>query len=277
MRRKRLFASDQSLGMDQNITRKDFLNSVAVRVEHVARSGSPDQVAIWYEKGGHVYRVLAKRVVMASGGWINKHVVADLPEDIKLAYGEFHYAPAMVVNVALTNWRFFYDLGAPACRWFGDGFGFSCNLRRSMVTPGYDPPLHPDMLTVLTYYLGLYTPGRSAYEQGVLGRTRMLATSYADYERQIREHMVRLFSSVAFDPKRDIAGIILNRWGHARVVQSPGFYYGRDGKPAARDVVMKGFGHIAIGHSELNGHQSATGAMAQGKRAAEQVLTMARA
>jgi spermidine dehydrogenase len=249
------------------------LGAIAVRVEHVASAGAADKVAIWYEKGGQVYRVLANRVVMASGGWINKHVIADLPEDIHAAYGDFHYAPAMVVNVALTNWRFLYDLGAPACRWFGDGFGFSCNIRRSMVTSSYNPPLHPDMPTVLTYYVGLYTPGRSAYEQGVLGRTRLLASPYADYERRIREHMTHLFSQAGFNPRRDIAGVILNRWGHARVVQSPGFYYGRDGRPAARDVVMKGFGRIAIGHSELNGHQSATGAMAQGKRAVEQVLT----
>jgi spermidine dehydrogenase len=36
-------------------------------------------------------------------------------------------------------------------------------------------------------------------------------------------------------------------------------------------VVGKGFGKIAIAHSELNGHQNATGALAQGKRAAEQI------
>jgi len=30
-----------------------------------------------------------------------------------------------------------------------------------------------------------------------------------------------------------------------------------------------------IAHSELNGHQNATGALAQGRRAAEQALSMA--
>jgi spermidine dehydrogenase len=248
------------------------LGAVAVRVEHVARAGSPDLVRIAYEQGGQVRTVSAKKVVVATGGWITKHVVADLPEEIKTAYNDFHYAPAMVVNVALTNWRFLYKLGAPAVRWFGDGFGFSANIRRSMVTSSYVPPLHPDKPTILTYYLGLYTPGRSAYEQGVMGRAKLLASPYADYERQIREHMTRLFSDAGFDPRTDIAGIILNRWGHARVVQPPGWHYGTEGKPAPRDVVMKGYGNVAIGHSELNGHQSAGGAMQQGKRAAEQVL-----
>jgi spermidine dehydrogenase len=178
----------------------------------------------------------------------------------------------MVVNVALTNWRFLYKLGASAARWFGDGFGFSCNIRRPMVAGAYHPPLHPDRPTILTFYLGLYTRGKSAAEQGSLGRQQLLATTYADYERQLRRHLTRLFADYGFDPRKDIAGIILNRWGHARVLQPPGFYYGSGGKPAAREIVQRGFGRIAIGHSELNGHQNVTGALAQGKRAVEQVL-----
>jgi spermidine dehydrogenase len=248
------------------------LGATAVKIEHEARAGSPGDVIVAYEKGGTVYRVKAHKVIMASGGWINKLVLADLPPDIKAAYGEFCYGSALVVNVALRNWRFLYKLGAPAARWFGDKFGFVCNIRRPMVAGGYSPPLHPDKPAVLTYYVGVYTPGRSAYEQGVLARARLLSQSYADYERQCREHMVKLFGEAGFNPKTDIAGIILNRWGHARVLQPPGFHYGRNGQPAGWEVISKGYGNIAIGHSELNGHQSVGGAMAQGKRAAEQTL-----
>ena len=250
------------------------VGATVVRVEHAAAAGSADRVVIHYEKGGVVHRVQARAAVMASGGWINKHVIADLPTEMKAAYGDFVYSPALVVNVALTNWRFLYKLGAPSCRWFGDDFGFTCNIRRPMLAGTHRIPLHPDQPTVLTFYMGLYSPGRPAYEQGVLARARLFAAMYADYERTIRSHMVRLFSEYGFDPRKDIAGIILNRWGHARLVQPPGFYYGKDGKPAGRQIIEKGFGRIAIGHSELNGHQSVTGAIAQGKRAAEQVVAL---
>jgi hypothetical protein len=40
--------------------------------------------------------------------------------------------------------------------------------------------------------------------------------------------------------------------------------------------VERGYGQIAIAHSELNGHQNATGALAQGKRAAEQIAVKAK-
>ena len=129
--------------------------------------------------------------------------------------------------------------------------------------------MEPDKPTVLTFYLGLYTPGKTAAEQGALNRTKLYTTPYADYERAVLAQMTRQFASAGFDAKRDVAGIILNRWGHARLVQPPGWYYGNDGQPAPREIVAKGFGKISIGHSELNGHQSATGAMAQGKRLGE--------
>jgi len=29
--------------------------------------------------------------------------------------------------------------------------------------------------------------------------------------------MVKMFSAGGFDPKRDVAGIVLNRWGHAYI------------------------------------------------------------
>jgi spermidine dehydrogenase len=245
------------------------LGATVLRVE-------PDSagVAVTYEKGGKLYRSKARAAVMASAGWMTKHVVTNLPANIRAAYDEFQHASAMSVNVALTNWRFLYKLGAPACRWFSGGFGFSANIRRSMAAGSYQPPLHPDKPVVLTFYTGLYTPGKSPAEQGALGRKKLMETSYRDYERQIRSQMTTMFGGAGFDPVKDIAGIVLNRWGHARIVQPPGFYYGRDGEPAAREIVAKGFGRVAIGHSELDGHQTATGAILQGKRTAESVLGM---
>jgi spermidine dehydrogenase len=244
------------------------LGATVIRVEHVPGSG----VAVTYEKGGKLHRTRAASLVMASAGWINRHLLADLPGDLRAAYGEFQYAPALSVNVALTNWRFLYKLDAPAVRYFNEGFGWSCNIRRPMIAGAYNPPLHPDEPIVLTFYLGLYAPGRPAAEQGDAGRKKLLGTTYADYENQIRTQMTTLFHDAGFRASKDIAGIVLNRWGHARILQPPGFYYGREGRSSPREIVQKGYGRILIAHSELNGHQSAAGALQQAKRAADQLF-----
>jgi spermidine dehydrogenase len=245
------------------------LGATVVRVEH-QRTG----VAVTYAADGKLYRTRARAAVVASAGWVNRHTIADLPENLRAAYDEFHHAPALSVNVALRNWRFLYKLRAPAVRYFDGEFGWSCNIRQSMMAGSFAAPIHPDKPIVLTFYTGIYERGKSAQEQGDRGRQKLLSTRYAEYERLIRRQMTALFEGAGFNASRDIAGIVLNRWGHARVIQPPGFYYGRDGKPSPREVIGKGFGRIAIAHSELNGHQNATGALAQGRRAAEQILAL---
>ncbi|MHC1480141.1 NAD(P)-binding protein [Frateuria aurantia] len=252
------------------------LRSTVIRVAHHGSAGAADGVEIQYERAGEVHAVRARTVIMATGGWVTKHVLADLPEPIRQAYQQFVYAPALIANVAVHNWRFLRRLNATAARWMDDGtmFGFAANIRQTMVGGAYQPPLDPARPALLTFYMGLYTPGHDAHVQGVLGRTRLLATRYADYERSIRRQMTTMFGSTGFDAARDIAGIVLNRWGHARVVQPPGFYYGLNGQPSPREVVARGYGRVIIAHSELNGAQNYRGAFEHGTRAARQALEM---
>ncbi len=251
------------------------LNATVLRVRH---EGVADkEVAVTYERHGKLFTARAPRVVMASGGWINKHVLVDMPPDLRAAYAQFAYAPALIANVALRQWRFMYDLGVTACRWFDDdasGFGYCCNLRQNMVTTGNAPALHPDQPAVLTFYLGLAVPGLPAAQQGMAARARLLNTSFADFEQQIRRQMVRLFGSHGFRPERDIAAIVLNRWGHARLIEPPGFHYGTGGNPSPLERVRSGYGRIAIGHSELNGAQHWGSALEYGSKAGEQAAAI---
>ena len=141
-----------------------------------------------------------------------------------------------------------------------------------MMVGDYQPPLAPDQPIVLSFYVPFYYPGETARTQGILGRTDMLGSSYAEYEKRILDQMNRLFASAGFDAHRDVAGIILNRWGHAYVAPTPGFYFGQNGRPAPRDVVRERFGRIAFGHSALHGNQHWGSAADEGARAMQQVL-----
>jgi spermidine dehydrogenase len=252
------------------------LNATALRVEHVSGERGRDALAVTYERDGSLFRVGARAVVMASGGWVNKHILLDMPPDLRAAYEQFAYAPALIVNVALRQWRFLYDMGITACRWFdeADGIGYCCNIRQNMVTAGHAPGLHPDRPAVLSFYMGLPIPGLPAAVQGATSRAKFLATPYMDFELRIRRQMMSLFASHGFKPERDIAAIVLNRWGHARLIEPPGFHYGVGGRPSPLERVREGYGRVAIGHSELNGAQHWGSALEYGKRAGEQAAAM---
>ena len=249
------------------------LGALAVHLEHDKKPEKSEYVRVEYTKGDKILSLKARTVVMANGSWVTRRIVNGLPGDHKAAYAQFNRSPMLIVNVALNNWQFLHNLGLTACRWF-DGFGFSCNIRRPMIIGDYRPPLDPDKPTILTFYVPFYYPGLSMKQQGVKGRMELLSTSYAEYERKILSQMSRLFVKAGFDPKKDVAGIVINRWGHAYVNPQPGFYYGKDGLPAPSSVIRRPFGRIAFAHSELNGHQHWLGAAVEGRRATKQVMNM---
>ncbi len=251
--------------------RRMRLSSTVVRIRPEGAPKTAELVSVVYEKGGRLYRVTARAAVVAIGSWVAKHIVRDLPNDYRSALDQFFYEPILMVNVALRNWRFLDKLGFGAGRWF-DGFGFFGTIRQPMVIGGSPTPFHPDKPIVMTLYAPMQNPDLPLEAEGPAGRAQLYGTSYADYERQIVKQMQRVFSAGGFNARRDIAGIVLNRWGHAMPTPPPGFFFGTDGNPPPREVLRKPFGRIAFGHSELGARGDWIGALEEGKRAMMQVL-----
>jgi spermidine dehydrogenase len=248
------------------------LEATAVRVEHEGEPEKSSFVWITYTRGGKVYRLKARSAVMAGGSWTTKHIVRDLPESHRVAYSQFYRSPYMVVNVALRNWRSLYQLGISGGRWF-EGIGNWTEVRKIATFGAEQKTIGPDSPTVLTLYVAFLTPGMPAKEQGSKGRYEMLSTSYREYERRIRAQFDDMFSRSGFDPKRDIAGIILNRWGHAFCSPQPGFFFGKDGKPAPREVLRSApFGRIAFSNTDLSGSPDHRTAISESDRAVGQLL-----
>jgi spermidine dehydrogenase len=100
-----------------------------------------------------------------------------------------------------------------------------------------------------------------------------LGTSLAQYERAFREQLGDMFAPGGLDPRRDIAGIILNRWGHAYVNPQPGFFFGVNGKPAPRDVLRGApHGRIAFANTDLAGASDHRNSIREADRAVKQLV-----
>jgi spermidine dehydrogenase len=250
------------------------LDSTAVWVKHDGDPAKSESVTIAYARGGKTYRVKARSVVMAGGSWTTKHIVRDLPADRREAYSQFYRSPCMVANVAVRNWRFLYKLGISGCQWF-EGLGSFMQIRKVALCGAESPTIGPDSPVVLTIKVLYSSPGKTAEQQGHLGRAEMISTPFREYERQIRRQLTDMFVGSGFDAGRDIAGIILNRWGHAYASPAPGFYFGKDGKPAPGDVLRAApFGRIAFANTDLSGTPDHKSSILEGDRAVEQLLDL---
>jgi len=248
------------------------LSSTAI---HVAHDGDPNKagsVTVAYLSGGKLYKVKARSVVMAGGCWTTKHILKGLPETHRTAYAQFYRSPCMMANVAVRNWRFLYQMGMTGCRWF-EGIGNYMEVRKLALTGIEESTIGPDSPIVLTLKVLYSYPGHATEEQGNQGRREMLGTSFKDYERRIREQFSEMFAGVGFDAGRDIAGIVLNRWGHAYLSPQPGFFFGRDGRPAPRETLRSApFGRIAFANTDLAGAMDHRYSILEAQRAVRQLL-----
>lgn len=247
------------------------LQATVISVQHVGEPDRAEAVEVVYERGRKLYRVRARAVIVAGGSWTAKHILRDLPGRCREAYAQFHRAPCLMANVAVRNWRFLHRLGLTECQWF-EGIGNSVTLRK-VATFGTDPAvISPDLPTVLTLKILFSKPGLSLEEQTVRGRTELLTTPFRTYERAIREQLTALFGKAGFEADRDIAGIILNRWGHAYLSPQPGFFFGTGGKPGPGEVLRGNpYGRVAFANSDLSGIMDHRMSIQEARRAVSQI------
>lgn len=249
------------------------LAATVVSVQHDGDPAHASTVSVAYEKDGRLYRVKARSVVMAGGSWTTKHIVKDLPESHRRAYSEFYRSPCLIANVAVRNWRFLYKMGLSGCRWFDGLIGNYMEVRKLALTGQEALTISPDSPIVLSLKVLYSYPGLSTEEQGNRGRGELLSTSFREYERRIRQQFTDMFASTGFDAERDIAGIILNRWGHAYLSPQPGFFFGKNGKPAPRETLRKSpFGRIAFANTDLAGAMDHRFSILEAQRAVDQVF-----
>src|SRR5271166_1412142 len=248
------------------------LSSTAVWVQHDGDPAKSEFVTVVYVQSNKLFRVKARTVVMAGGCWTAKHIVRDLPLLQRDAYSQFYRSPCLMANVALRNWRFLYKMGISGCRWF-EGFGNYFDVRKQALVGLDNQTIGPDSPTVLSVKVLYSYPGLSTEDQGHHGRGELLSTSFAEYESQIREQFTQMFGHAGFDARRDIAGIILNRWGHAYLSPQPGFFFGTNGAQAPREVLSSApFGRIAFANTDLAGAMDHRFSILEAQRAVSQLL-----
>jgi len=250
------------------------LRSTVISIEHEGDPARSPHVIIVYLREGRLYRVRGRSVILANGSWTINSIARDLPTAYRQAYAQFFRAPCIMANVAMRNWRFLANLGISQCQWF-DGIGNYLAVRRVATFGGGSPSLSPDNPTVLTLKILFANPGRSLPEQVNTGRYQLMTTPFSVYEKQIREQFADMFGKQGFDGRRDIAGIILNRWGHAYLAPQPGFFFGKSGKPGPAELMRRQpFARIAFANSDLSGIMDHRASITEAQRAVRQVASL---
>jgi spermidine dehydrogenase len=226
------------------------LNSTVVHVAHGGANEAAREVDVAYMCGQKLASVRARNCVLACYNGMIPYLCPELPDKQKEALSYLVKAPLVYTHVAIKNWTGFQKLGihqieAPGSYHTYAALDFPVSLGE------YQFPSKPEQPMVLFMLRTPCKPGLPMRDQNRAGRAELLRTSFATFERNIRDQLGRMLGPTGFDPARDIDGITVNRWAH-------GYAYGynslfdpdwtEDQKPWV--IGRKRFGRIAIANSD---------------------------
>jgi spermidine dehydrogenase len=242
------------------------LDSTVINVAHRAPGGT-GEVDVTYVRGGKAYRVRGAKCVLACWHGVIPHLCPELPPPQKEALRYGAKVPLLYTNVALRNWTALAKLGvhsveAPGAYWSEVAVDYPVSLGSHSFAKG---PADPVILFMMR---APCKPGLSARDQHRIGRTELLATAWATYERQIRDQLARMFGAGGFDPARDIAGITVNRWSHGYAYEYNSLWdpdWPKEQQPCV--IARQRHGNIAIANSDAGAYAYTDSAIDQAWRA----------
>ena len=248
------------------------LNSTVVRAVNVGDLASAREVAVTYIRDGKTFNVRARNCVLAGYNAMIPYLCPELPEKQKEALHEAVKSPLVYTTVALRNWQAFKKLGiadvyAPGS--YHSGFG----LNPKVDIGDYRSPSSPDDPILIHMLRVPARPGLTEHEQNKVGRAELLATTFATFERNIRDQLARTLGEGGFDPARDIEAITVNRWPHGYAAEfNPLFEPVLPLAEQPQVIARAKFGRIAIANSDAGAAAYTDSAIDQAHRAVGELL-----
>ena len=247
------------------------LNSTVVQVRHVGDPLNAKQVEVAYMREGKLRSVKAANCVLACYNGMIPYLCPELPEKQRDALALLVKAPLVYTQVAIRNWTSFHELGmfqidAPGSYYNYVALDFPVSLG------DYKYPSRPEEPAVIFMLRTPCKPGLPAQAQNRAGRMELMRTTFATFERTVREQMGRMLGAGGFDPARDVAAITVNRWAHGYAFHDNPLFdpdWSENEKPWV--VGRQPFGRITIANSDAGGEAYTNCAIDQAYRAVQEL------
>ena len=252
------------------------LNSTAVNVRHDGSPESAKEAIVTYSRGGKLFDVRGSHVVMACWNMFIPHLAPEMPQAQKEALMYGVKGPLVYTSVALRRWTAFEKLGVSNVStptMYHDSLG----LAEAVDLGDIRHARTPNDPVVVSMGRHPCAPGKPRKEQHRIGRADLLAATFEDFERSIRDQLARVLGGGGFDPARDIAAITVNRWPHGYAYTYNSLYEPIEWvytssleRPCVK--ARQPFGRITIANSDAAASPHTDAAFLEASRAVGEVL-----
>jgi spermidine dehydrogenase len=240
---------------------------------HVANQG--DGVDVSYVNGDKAYKVRGRHCILAGYNGMIPHLCPELPAAQKehLAYGV--KVPFIWANVLLRSGAAVSQGGASVYQCPGSFFELVTHAP-PVNLGAYKAPSRPDdpMLMFMGHMPAPKGDGsQSGRDLCRLGRRKLLATPFSDYEAEIRKQLIGMYGQYGFNAERDIEAITINRWSHGYAYEymelfDPDWPEGQ----APHELGRKPIGRISIANSDSEAYAYVQAAIKAAMRAVDEVV-----
>jgi spermidine dehydrogenase len=249
------------------------LSSTVVRARNLGDPKVAREVEVVYARGDKLFSVRAGDCVLASWNMMIPYLVQELPEPQKAALHTLVKTPLVYTSVAIRNWTSFHRLGVRGVTAPGS-YHTSFHLNAPVDIGGYAAERDPERPILVHMTKTPCKPGLPEHEQNKAGRYELMATSFEDFERNIRDQLGRTLDGGGFDPARDITAITVNRWPHGYAPEYNPLWEPDLPPEQQPNVIGRArFGRIAIANSDSGRAAYTDSAINQAYRAVGELLS----
>jgi spermidine dehydrogenase len=250
-------------------------SKVRIRLQSIVIDARNDGsgVRVDYLQGDEVYRVRGRRCVLACYNMMIPYLCPDVPAPQKEALNYLVKHPLVVINVLLANGRAAQQAGVVESYCPGRLLG-GCRIVAGMASADAASAWDLERPVIQQFYGGIGATGQGldAREQNRAGRRKLLAMSFEDFEREVRETLSGLYVGTDFDAAGDILAITVNRWPHGYAYEyfttaDPDWAPGQ----APHEIGRRPIGNIAIANSDSGAKAYLDSAIDQAYRAVSEL------
>lgn len=231
------------------------LQSTALDVRNVAGGV---EIVYGCKRTNKLYKVFAKKAIMANYNAMIPYIVKELQEEQKSALSQCVKTSLIYTKVLLSNWECFTKLGihdiyAPKSFYVNTKLDFPVDMG------AYKHPRDPKK-PICLHLIGsplwlnpkeIDTTQLTARDLSRLTRHALLETPFSTLEQMTLSHLQEIFGQAGFK-KSDVLGITLNRWGHCYAYNYNSLFDTPKQSKATIKAARKVCGNIAIANSDAN-------------------------
>lgn len=247
------------------------LNSTVVKAQNTPKG----VVEVGYVQDDNLYKLIAKKVIMAGNHRLNPYMLPDSDDSQNAAFALNVKVPLIYGKVMVSNWRAFKKLGVhelycPKSAYCLVQLDYPVSMGDYEFAKSEDEPMVIHMVRVPTPF----ATGLSVREMCQMGRHEVYTKSYEELEEPMLAQLKEIFALAGESLDEALLAVTINRWGHGYSYEENELW---DDETAAEQVqqrVQQPIGNIHIANSDAAWGPYMHVAIQQGVRAVNEVMAV---